>query len=70
MLEEWGVSVIISPEGEAPPRAVILGTPHLKLSGIKGAMYDGEKVKTMLGLMKNQNAHAGFYALQWSLLIH
>jgi hypothetical protein len=36
----------------------------------KGAMYHGEKVKTMLGLMKNQNAQAGFYALQWSLLIH
>lgn len=33
-------------------------------------MYDGEKVKTILGLMKNQIAHAGFYALQWSLLIH
>jgi hypothetical protein len=49
---------------------VISGTPHLKLSGIMGAMYHGEKVKTMLGLYENQNAQAGFYALQWSLLIH
>jgi hypothetical protein len=68
MPQEWGVSVIIGPEGGA--KGGYIRNSHLRLAGITGAMYHGEKVKTILGLMKNQNAQAGFYALQWSLLIH